>query len=195
MKGENLLQTTLHASIGACRPGLFRFMCILISREPDVKTPYMAYACLCVHRHPYSVHCSDKIRFRNFTSNAAWASFAQVLLTQLCRCLYMHASISSHISQFPTQTEQSAVMLPNTTLWFWSSIAAIGNLPDSFLLERSVKVCMARLNRCSWASSGTNPGCGGISPTFIHTPPRWHQRISGERVGCWRWWTWTIAWF
>ena len=46
---------------GHC-PGYFE-SCLLISRGPDARRPYIAYACLCMHRRTSSVQCSDKVRF------------------------------------------------------------------------------------------------------------------------------------
>ena len=54
------------ASTG-CRPGHTRGYfesCVFISQELDAKTPYIAYACLRMHRcRMYSVQCSDKMCF------------------------------------------------------------------------------------------------------------------------------------
>ena len=67
----------LPTSIGACRPehwlGYFE-SCVLISREPNVKISYIAYAWLCTHRHTYSIQCSDKMHTLSAIAHQMWHS-------------------------------------------------------------------------------------------------------------------------
>ena len=70
----------VHGYIGACRsisghcPGYFE-SCVLTLREPDAKTPYLAYVCLCTHRRTYSVQCRDKIHFPQLCIKCGVAKF------------------------------------------------------------------------------------------------------------------------
>ena len=80
-------------------PGYFE-SCVLISREPDAKTPYIAYACLCMHRHTYSVQCSDKICFPQLCIKCGAAKSCPGTHTALQVPMHRHSLKSLHYRDF-----------------------------------------------------------------------------------------------
>ena len=111
-------------TIGACRPGHTQALpelfesCVLISQELDTKTPYIAYACLRMHRRMYSIQFIDKIRFPQLRIKCSVAK--SCLGTHTCLWWEQGSLYWTHRNKTSSKTVMK--LRPHNTTLYWAKL-------------------------------------------------------------------------